>query len=426
MVVPTGSYPLDTDQLPIVDLDVPGVRCFPLRSADGVPVLPAVKSGDSVDAGQPLCTAGDRPSVPSPVPGEVVGIVPAPDIRGARAGLAVLVEPGAAGAAAPFPALDPEAESTEMLAQRLLAAGIMTDATAPELLTEFLAGIPPTGAALVVQALDREPGVRASLQLYRDRPADSARATRLLAHVAGGSEAMLAVPDPLAAEAESVCRAEGVAVLPIMPVYPDSLEPLVARRADRGGGAQVVALETALAALDAVREGRVQDRKVVTVIGPNDKTKGNYRVPIGARLGDILAALDLTLGEGDKVVAGGPMRGFAQYAMEAAIDAGIDALIVQRHRSIIRWSDEPCINCGACIDVCPAGLQVQLIGRYSEFGLFDRAGELRLDACFECGLCASACTARRPLLQLIRQAKAELQPAPETDEPGVIEADDRV
>ena len=44
-----------------------------------------------------------------------------------------------------------------------------------------------------------------------------------------------------------------------------------------------------------------------------------------------------------------------------------------------------------------------------EFELFDRTAELDIDDCFECGLCAAVCTARRPLLQYIRLAKAGLE-----------------
>ena len=81
-------------------------------------------------------------------------------------------------------------------------------------------------------------------------------------------------------------------------------------------------------------------------------------------------------------------------------------MLIPAHE-IIEFSDEPCINCGGCVDACPVNLQVQMIGRYAEFGFFDRAEDQGLFYCIECGLCASICTARRPLVQLIRLAKSE-------------------
>jgi len=135
---------------------------------------------------------------------------------------------------------------------------------------------------------------------------------------------------------------------------------------------------------------------------------GNYSVSIGTRLSDLFAQVGLEPKDKEKVVAGGPMRGFAQYSLDSAIDAGVDAVVLIPDGAVVDWSDEPCINCGGCIDICPVNLQIQLIGRYAEFELYDRAEELGLAHCIECGLCASVCTARRPLLQLVRLARKEL------------------
>ena len=116
------------------------------------------------------------------------------------------------------------------------------------------------------------------------------------------------------------------------------------------------------------------------------------------------------------VVAGGPMRGYAQYSLDAAVDAGIDAITILEGESVISASPDPCVNCGPCIDACPVNLQIQLIGRYAEFHLFDRTVELGIEECIECGICAAVCTARRPLLQLVRrlgtlQSRDLLRPA---------------
>jgi electron transport complex protein RnfC len=212
-------------------------------------------------------------------------------------------------------------------------------------------------------------------------------------------------------EATEVCRAGQIEILPIPAEYPETLEPLVALRAGGEGVARVVTLEAALAALDAVRDGKVQQSKVLTVIGREGKPVANYRVPLGTRIKEVLSAAGIETHERDKVLAGGPMRGFAQYSLSGAVDAGVDAITVIPASDVVPWSEEPCINCGLCIDACPTNLQVQLISRYAEFELFDRTPELDIDQCIECGLCASVCTGRRPLVQLIRLAKREVEAA---------------
>jgi electron transport complex protein RnfC len=264
---------------------------------------------------------------------------------------------------------------------------------------------------LVILAADREPGVTGSIQILREQCHDAIAAARILGEVSGAGSLMLAMPVAFLDEAKQLCDTQGVELLPIDPVYPNCLEPLVAAKAG-GGNVAVIPLETAMAALDAVRLGRVRQQKVVTVIGPGGEPAGNFRVPLGTRLGEILASTDLTPRAGDKIVAGGPMRGHPQFSTDAAIEPGVDAVMLVPGKEVNPWSDAPCINCGSCIAACPVDLQVQLIGRYSEFGLFDQTRELEIESCIDCGLCGAVCIAKRPLLQLIRLARNELESAP--------------
>ena len=71
----------------------------------------------------------------------------------------------------------------------------------------------------------------------------------------------------------------------------------------------------------------------------------------------------------------------------------------------------PCINCGACVLVCPARLSPNLLSRYAEFALHERARKEYVEQCLECGLCGYVCIARRPVLQYIRLAKHKLADA---------------
>jgi electron transport complex protein RnfC len=400
---------LNTGLLPITELACPSRLSFSLVGGDGRIFSPLVKEGAGITAGQPLGSDSTGQVLASPVQGDVLAIVNAPDIRGARKGTAVLVQPAPDSSPLVFPALDPLNAPRASLMDRIKEAGLFTNSMKPVPLLEALRPDPGVGIdTLVLLAADRELEVNATLQLFRERIEDGAAAALLLARIAGAGSVMLAVPELMEKDAAGAAGRGAVKVLPIPAGYPDSLDPLVALRAGGGKGVRVVHLETALALLDAVRRGKVQDKKVLTVIGPNGKARGNYRVQLGCRLKELFLQVGLEPGEGDKVVAGGPMRGFAQYALDGSIDAGVDAVMLIKTENVIDWSDEPCVNCGACVDVCPVNLQIQLIGRYAEFGLFDRTEDLGLFHCIECGLCASVCTGRRPLVQFIRLAKEEL------------------
>lgn len=404
-----SKVPLIVDPAPLQELSCPSKLSYSLMGGDGRIISPRVKAGDEIQPGDPLGADGTGQVLPSPVKGKVASVITAPDIRGARSCGAVLVEPAAETSSKVFPPLDPERDEKALLMDRIKEAGVVTNSLRPIPLREKL--WPDSGEkteTLVILAADREPEVSTALRLFRDRVQDVAPAARLLSRLADAKRAVLAVPSPLAEEGTDVCAQGGLDLLSIPPEYPQSLEPLVALRAEGDEGTCVVSLECALAALDAVREGKIQDRKILTVIGPRGEAMGNYSVMIGTRLEDLFMQVGMEAKHEDKVVVGGPMRGFAQYSLDVGVDAGVDALTVIEADTIPDWSDEPCVNCGGCVNVCPVNLQVQLIGRYAEFGLFDRAEDLGLFHCIECGLCAAMCTARRPLVQLIRLAKDEI------------------
>jgi len=370
---------------------------------------PGVEIGAEIGPGQPLANGRNGILLICPVKGKVAGFTKAPHVRGGWEGPAVLVEPDPDTSPRAFEPLDPRETPTADLIDRIEAAGILTNSLNPSPLVSVIR--PESGdrvETVVVLASDREPEVSASLRVFKDRLADVATAARLMGRIADAKKVILAVPAPLAQEAARACAQQNPEILSIPPEYPHSLEPLVALKAGGGQATKVVALETAIAALDAIQDGRIQDRKVLTVIGPDGNAMGNYSVSIGTRLSDLFAQVGLEPKDKEKVVAGGPMRGFAQYSLDSAIDAGVDAVVLIPDGAVVDWSDEPCINCGGCIDICPVNLQIQLIGRYAEFELYDRAEELGLAHCIECGLCASVCTARRPLLQLVRLARKEL------------------
>jgi electron transport complex protein RnfC len=401
-------YFLNLDALPIKDLPAPSLLSVSLRS-EGMPCVPRVKAGDEVSAGQFLANDGTRPVVASPVRGKVAAVVSAPDIRGGRSGEAALIEP-AEGSAGVFAALDPLDKDADKLWARVAEAGILTDAANPRPLAEVIgAGAGVRVETLIVSTLDREPEQCSALAAYKERSDDAALAAIMLARMAGVKSVFLAVADSLAPGARKACERYEVKVLAVKPHYPKSLEPMLTLQAGSGEGIRVVAVETALAALDAVRAGKVQERKIITFIGPGEAARANYRVALGARLKDVMEAAGLKPREGDKVIMGGPLRGYTQYSLDAAVDQGVDAVTLIPAKAVVNWSNEPCVSSGACVSVCPVNLQPQMLARYAEFGLFDRTEEWGIFNCIECGLCASVCVGRRPLLQWIRLAKAELK-----------------
>ena len=68
-----------------------------------------------------------------------------------------------------------------------------------------------------------------------------------------------------------------------------------------------------------------------------------------------------------------------------------------------------CLHCGRCTTVCPMGLLPHELADAGEVGNYERF-EKKLYGleCIQCGSCTFICPARRPLMQIFKQTKAEI------------------
>jgi electron transport complex protein RnfC len=148
--------------------------------------------------------------------------------------------------------------------------------------------------------------------------------------------------------------------------------------------------------------------KTITVVDKEGQIR-LYKATIGTPLAAVLETVGVVLEEGDRIISGGPMTGAAIYADTFPILPDTDAIIVQAGADIPLMSDYPCINCGDCIPICPARIQVNMLVRFLEAGQYQDAADLYdLRSCVDCGLCTFVCPAKIPVFQYIKLAKYEL------------------
>jgi len=196
--------------------------------------------------------------------------------------------------------------------------------------------------------------------------------------------------------------------LPAM-VLKDHLDMILpAGKTPEDMGVCFISAEAAVSLGKAYKTKSANFEKLLTVIG---KKGAQYRVraTIGTPLDKILKTVTISANEQDRIVIGGPMKGFSTYTSQHPVQPDMDIVMIQDKNSIPEVSDDPCINCGKCLRICPTNVPVNVLVRYLEADQYDEAADrYDLDSCIECGLCAYVCTAKIPLFQYIRLGKHEL------------------
>ena len=142
-----------------------------------------------------------------------------------------------------------------------------------------------------------------------------------------------------------------------------------------------------------------------------DKTGNRHRLTavIGTPLSSIFKQLDIHLNDQDRIITGGPMRGTAIFTKHHPVTPDMDSLLIQAREQIPAVPDNACVNCGKCIQICPADIPVNLLFRFLDSAQYEAAAaQADLESCIECGLCAYVCTSQIALFHYIRLGKHEL------------------
>jgi electron transport complex protein RnfC len=283
----------------------------------------------------------------------------------------------------------------------------------------------PKVDALIVSALDQDPHGLANQQAFRDHIDRLAEAVELLLRAAEASQCVLAVPENLAPIAGKVSSGSHKMVL-VPPVYPNGYKEILAREYGAGillqgkdggvtGNTLVISVEDAVAMLSCLRSGRPMTEKTVTFTNGYGTPK-NYQIRIGTPIRALLEATGVSPQSKGKVIVNGIMGGYTCFSDEQPIGSNTMSVSVQSPSDVTFFQDTACTNCGKCNAVCPVDLEVNLLGRFSEYSVFDKCRIFGAENCIECGLCAYVCPARRPLVHLIAHAKQVIEAQGPEDE----------
>jgi len=257
---------------------------------------------------------------------------------------------------------------------------------------------------------------------------------------------------PMAAELrKTVAACSGAHVVSVPMRFPFDDPALLARflKLPAGPDATVWAIpvEGVLGVEAALTDGRPCTERIVSFAGPAVTEPVHFRLVPGYPVADILA--DRLCREPARVVGGGLLTGVALPPEQRGIDSECTGLTVvgeptrqtllsfarpgisrrsynrsfvgtlrtdmsMRYRAGLSGEVRPCIACGQCADVCPAGILPQVIHRHLYADRLEEAQRIRVDLCIGCGLCSFVCPSKIDLRTELLDARRVLREEEET------------
>ena len=403
----------------------------PLAPVKAEPAVPVVELGTSVSAGGLLAESRDPKQINIHAPlkgviGRIVDVMLPDSWGGWRKSPAVeILQPGKPRDIEPLlQRYEWQRADAPSLRDRIALGQILTSEPLPIRLADWIdAARDASVTTLIANVMENTPFIAADHRLLSERGSEVVRGLVILARSMEVDQVILAVDGRRidgyrsAVEPAELYGIDPIALAHKYPIGSDAIlvKVLTRRAVPLGGkpsdiGVAVIDASTCWAIFRSVACEQHQSARVVTVAGDRVGKGGNYLVPFGTPLADVLAAgepLLNTLG-----VVGSAMTGRA--LVEGSVAGSGTPAVLGLH---VSTSLEPtvCIRCGWCVENCPARLNVAELNDDFELGRVERAERRGVIACVACGVCSYVCPARLPLARrmgLLSQAIIEERTEP--------------
>lgn len=400
----------------------------------GMPNTPLVKPGDIVALGQKIAAADANMSVP--VHASISGTVKKIETRLVPGNIEVpciVIEADESGSTDFMAPLDPFTCTKEVALERVRDAGLvgMGGASFPT----HVKLKPPVGTHieyLLANGAECEPYLTVDGRIMEEHASAVVDGIAIAMHITGARTGLILIEDnkrwllptlkkaianqkanPVGAGAHSisvkVCRTK----------YPQGGEKMlikaaIGREVPSGRlpsvvGCVVQNVGTLKALSEAFRLGKPLIERALTISGGACAAPGNYVVPVGTLMGDLIPEV-IPLHPGVvKIISGGPMMGCAMKSAAFPVQKSTSGILFLTEKETLLQEESACIGCGRCIVACNCRLSPVLMDRALRADNLPEAIRCGLLDCVECGSCSYVCPARIQLVQRFRVGKQRVR-----------------
>ncbi len=274
---------------------------------------------------------------------------------------------------------------------------------------------------ILLNGCECEPYLTSDHRLMVEYPEPIISGAVLAAYAAGASQIVIAVESNKMDAVESLQKAASgsqVKIAVVKTQYPmggekQTVRAVLDRTIPTGGlpldvGVVVINVGTAAAVARAVLRGKPLTHRVISVTGAGIREPKNLLAPIGISYGELIDFCGGLKPEAARVIAGGPMMGFALSDFSVPVTKGTSGIVALTEEDVAKEKETTCIRCGRCVDVCPLNLVPTKLALSSRHKDWELARTYHLMACMECGCCAYVCPSGIPLVQLMRMGKVQM------------------
>lgn len=407
-----------TKSIPLRNLDAPEKVYICLSQHIGKPSDCVVKPGDKVKCGTLIGAASGAFSanIYSSVSGEVEAIADRVNAQGIMC-KHVVIKNDFSNEEVHLPSLDLDKVTADDIIERIKTAGIvgMGGAGFP---THIKLKPQDKVDTLIINGAECEPYITCDYRLMLEKSKEVIAGAVWLKKALGVEKVYIGIEDNKMSAVEALKNVahSDIEVIAVKEKYPQGAErqliySVTKRKVPAGAlpakaGVVVENIHTAYSVYEAMELNKPLYSRALTVSGRAIDKPGNFFVPTGVTYDFLLSRCS---SEGDikvaKVISGGPMMGFAQASLDAAICKNSSAVLFLTKEETDFNKPSACINCARCARACPMRLMPMFIDSCVISGDLQGAKKYGLNNCIECGSCAYVCPAKRSIVQSVRQGK---------------------